>query len=322
MKRVALIALALGIGGWNVAAGITVSSAGPAAQTAPGASPGETRIAELWSAPEPGRDLYYGPGGSRLAPPASTRYKVIEIKTEGYSSGYTVAGPANREWKVKFAPEAHTEVVASRIFWAVGYHQPPVYFLDRWQSSGAKDPNPQRPARFREEKPDFFNLTEEDIWSYENNPFVGSTELKGMLVLHVLLGNSDLKPEQNMVYTLGDGKGGKRRWYVARDLGQTFGKTGALNPPRNDPDAFEATKFITGVDQGTVQFEYRGLHRQLLNQITVRDVRWICERLERISDAQWRDAFRAGGIAPAVATRYLREIRERIAEGLALGTQS
>ena len=47
-------------------------------------------------------------------------------------------------------------------------------------------------------------------------------------------------------------------------------------------------------------------------------MRWICGRLQRLSDAQWRDAFRAGGYPPDDAERFIRRLKQKIAEGLAL----
>ena len=100
----------------------------PIRSTVTGA-PSAAQMAELWVKPDANRDLFGGIGGKRLAPDPAGRYTVIEIKRGGYSRGYTVTGPgdAKREWSVKFPPEASTEVVASRLFWAVGYHQPPIY---------------------------------------------------------------------------------------------------------------------------------------------------------------------------------------------------
>ena len=43
-------------------------------------------------------------------------------------------------------PEAPTEVVASRLLWGVGYHQPPIYYVGKWNAEGAPDPNPQLPG--------------------------------------------------------------------------------------------------------------------------------------------------------------------------------
>jgi hypothetical protein len=47
-------------------------------------------------------------------------------------------------------------------------------------------------------------------------------------------------------------------------------------------------------------------------------VRWIAERLARLSDKQWADAFRAGGHDRATADRFIRRIQEKIQEGLSL----
>ena len=122
------------------------------------APPTPEQMAELWHAPEPNRDLFWGVGGERLAPDPSATYKVLEIKRAGFSMGMTVEGPDKRKWSAKMPPEAPTEVVASRLLWGVGYHQPPIYYVGQWNAEDAPDPNPQLPARFRESKPDLHGL--------------------------------------------------------------------------------------------------------------------------------------------------------------------
>jgi hypothetical protein len=285
--------------------------------TLPG-PPTDEQMAQLWIQPEPGRDLFYGVGGQRLAPDPTQKYTVIEIKRGGFSRGYDVMDAADREWAVKFPPEAGTEVVASRIFWGIGYHQPPVYLLSNWTAQKATSPNPQLPARFREKEPDLKGLHDGDAWSYYQNPFVGTRQMNGLLVLQAMLGNSDLKDAQNVIYTLEEDHERARRWYVARDLGQTFGRTGVIDAPRGDPDVFEQTPFILGVEDGRVRLDYRGRHKALFQNIRPADVRWICERLDALTDRQWQDAFRAGGIEPQAAERFIRRMKEKIAEGLAL----
>lgn len=281
--------------------------------------PTREQLAELWVDPGTGRDLFWGVGGRRLAPDPSARYKVIEVKRTGFSMGLTVEGPGNRKWSAKMPPEAPTEVVASRLLWGVGYHQPPIYYVGKWNADGAPDENPQLPARFRESKPDLHGLDAGEPWSYYRNPFVGTRELNGLLVLQVMLGNSDLKDEQNVLYTLTKPFEGASRWYVARDLGQSFGRTGVIDAPRGDVKVFEETPFIKGMAGQYVRFDYRGRHGVLVDQMTAADVRWICERLQRLTDAQWNDAFRAGGYAPQVAARFIRRFKQKIQEGLALG---
>ena len=276
------------------------------------------QLAELWVEPEATRDLFYGVGGSRLAPDPAARYTVIELKRGGYSRGYTVTDARDREWSVKFPPEAGTEIVASRIHWGLGYHQPPIYLLKEWAAEKATSPNPQMPARFREKNPDFHGLDPGDSWSYFRNPFVGTPQMNGLLTLEAMLGNSDLKDPQNVIYTLKTPAEGAPRWYVARDLGQTFGRTGVIDPPRGDIGVFESTPFIRGVENGKVRFEYHGRHKELFDNIRVADVRWLCERLNRLTDKQWQDAFRAGGIESPMSDRFIRRMKQKIAEGLAL----
>ena len=283
--------------------------------------PSAAELAELWVEPKPGRDLFYGVGGPQLAPNPLAIFTVIEAKKGGFSSGYTVLDSRGKEWSAKLYPEARTEVVASRIFWAVGYHQPPAYALEQWSAKGAKGPNPQPVARFREEKPEFHGLTESGPWSYSDNPFVGTKPLAGLLVLQIMLGNSDLKAANNMLYTLARPIEGARQWYVARDLGHTFGRTGVIDAPRDDNDVFDETPFIKAVNNGVVTFEYRGLHGPLFKSITVADVQWICGRLSKLTDKQWADAFRAGGYAEPTAQRYIRRLKQKIAEGLAVSAE-
>jgi hypothetical protein len=285
--------------------------------TLPG-PPSDEQMAQLWIQPEPDRDLFHGVGGRKLAPDPAARYTVIEIKRGGFSRGYDVVDAADREWAVKFPPEAGTEVVASRIFWGIGYHQPPVYLLSNWTAVKATSPNPQLPARFREKSPDLKGLDAGDSWSYYQNPFVGTRQMNGLLVLQAMLGNSDLKDAQNVIYTLEEDHERARRWYVARDLGQTFGRTGVIDAPRGDPEVFEQTPFILGVENGRVRLDYRGRHKALFTNIRPADVRWICERLDALTDRQWQDAFRAGGIEPQAAERFIRRLKQKIAEGLAL----
>ncbi|HEX6975497.1 MAG TPA: hypothetical protein VF147_13925 [Vicinamibacterales bacterium] len=288
------------------------------ATTRPETPPSSKELAELWVKPDPGRDLFWGIGGKRLAPDPAARYTVIEIKRSGFSRGYTVKGPDDREWSTKFPPEAPTEVVASRIFWGIGYHQPPIYYVAEWNAERATSPNPQLPARFREKKPDLHGLDAKESWSYYRNPFVGTPQHTGLLVLQAMLGNSDLKDAQNAIYKLDDPFEGAKKWYVARDLGQTFGRTGVLDAPRGNVEIFEQTPFIKGVTNGRVILDYRGRHKVLFENIRPADVRWICQQLDALTDTQWHDAFRSGGYPNSIADRFIARMKQKIHEGLAL----
>lgn len=297
-----------------VVAALSFSTLAPAPQAAPDGR----ELSELWVEPAPDRDLFYGVGGAKLAPDPRETYKVTEIKAGGYSDGYSVVDGSKRKWSVKFAPEAHSEIVASRLLWGIGYHQPPIYFLDGWTAVGADGRNPQRAARFREKKPDFHGLEDDDTWSYYDNPFSRTVQMRALLVYHAMLGNSDLKDKQNAQYSLKDPMEGAKRWYVARDLGQTFGRTGLLNPPRADIEAFEKTAFIVSTNGDRVTLEYTGRHKKLFSDVRSSDVVWLCQRLAKLSDTQVLDAFRAGGYDAATALPFITKLKAKVAEGLAL----
>jgi len=192
-----------------------------------------------------------------------------------------------------------------------------VYLLTQWHASGTLAPNPQLPARFREKSPHLSGLEAGDPWSFDTNPFVGTMPLNGLLVLQALLENQDIKASNNTIYTLASPVEGAKRWYVIRDLGYSLGRAG-FNGPRNDVETFERGRFIQDVVNGKVRFNFGGRHRKLLDHITVEDVLWICRRLDRITDRQWRDAFRAGAFEESTAQRFIAVIEARIAEGLAL----
>ncbi len=42
----------------------------------------------------------------------------------------------------------------------------------------------------------------------------------------------------------------------------------------------------------------------------------MCQQLQALTDAQWHDAFRAGGFPPAIADRFIRRMKQKIDEGL------
>jgi hypothetical protein len=101
-----------------------------------------------------------------------------------------------------------------------------------------------------------------------------------------------------------------------RDLGSALGTTGRLAPRRGDPDAFDRHGFITGVVNGFVVFDYRGWHQELVrDRIRPSDVAWASSLLARLDDRQWHEAFRAGNYEDAVADRFIRTLRRRIADG-------
>lgn len=60
--------------------------------------------------------------------PAGGTWTVVSAKSDGVTPGFTVKDPAGAVWFLKFDPPGHramatgTEVVAAKLFWALGYH--------------------------------------------------------------------------------------------------------------------------------------------------------------------------------------------------------
>ena len=135
----------------------------------------------------------------------------------------------------------------------------------------------------------------------------------------VMVNNWDLKTQQNKLYELtGDGAGRLRR-YAVRDLGASLGGTRWLFPgSKNNVEDFEQERFIESVHDGEVRFHYRGgwRERSLKRGVSTANVRWIAERLARLSPAQWSDAFRAAGYSESDAQRYVQRLRQKVDDGL------
>jgi hypothetical protein len=262
------------------------------------------------------RDLFWGVGGRRSAPPPDAVYRVDAKDDTGFSIGYDVTDPSGQAWSAKIGPEAQTEVVVSRILWGLGYHQPPIYYLPSWRLLAGGTSHRESEARFRPKLPHLQRL--DDTWSWADNPFSGTRELTGLLAILVMLNSTDLKDSNNSVYQPQDAWDGAGRWYVVRDLGAALGETGRLFPRRNWLEGFEREGFITTVAESTIEFDYDGPHRELLTMVGPADVQWAARQMARLTDAQWRDAFRAGNYAAPQAERYIRRIKEKIADGLAL----
>src|SRR5438309_4890928 len=115
-----------------VAVGVAAGCA-PAVKPTGGSAPSAAELAELWIDPGPQpRSLSEGVADGISKPAADARYDVLTRDASGFSITYRVRDAQGRDWNVKIGPEAQTEVVSSRIVWALGYHEVPSYFVERW----------------------------------------------------------------------------------------------------------------------------------------------------------------------------------------------
>jgi hypothetical protein len=208
-------------------------------------------------------------------------------------------------------------VVVSRVLSAVGYHQPPVYFLPSFTLGDGRELRMVRGGRFRLS---LDTLKSRGHWAWEENPFVGTQPYQGLLVILVLLNSADLKNSNNTLYDLQSPKGGVARWFVVRDLGTALGETGRFDPTPNSPTHFDRKPFIVGVRNGFVDFGYHAVHASLVRErITPDDVRWASGLLSGLTDRQWHDIFRTAGYDAVDAERFIRRVTQKIEEGLRIG---
>ena len=301
-----------------VALALAAAACGGAIEIKPPVQPpSPDALRQLWVDPgnEP-RDLFWGIGGQKYAPKPDAVYKFKERDATGFSTKYEVKGPGDVEWSAKIGPEAQTEVLMSRILWGLGFHQQPIYYLPSWTLERDGTSATESEARFRPKLKEFERLDES--WWWQQNPFVGTPELNGLLVVLLMFNSTDLKNDNNSLYKFKEPVEGADRWFVVRDLGAALGETGKMYPRRNCLECFERRGFITAVHDDHVEFDYVGLHQELLTMLRPADVRWAAEHLRKLTDKQWQDAFRAANYSESDASRYIAKLKEKIDDGLAL----
>lgn len=289
-------------------------------EDAPKPPPGPVELAQLWVEPRDleRRDLFYGVGGTDFAPPAKEVFHFrLEKAGAGFSPGFKADDARGRAWDVKIGAEARPEVLASRIVWAIGYHQPPNHYLARWTLEREGESSVFGDSRFR---PEFHPFERRGNWSWHENPFVDTQAFRGLLVLMAVINNWDLTVENTGLYELDREWEGARRWYVVRDVGASFSQNrGALmQGTRGDVEGFEKQGFVRGVENGRVQFDWQGPHAELFENLSPADVRWTCTLLSRLRREQWDAAFRAAGYLPDDAARLRARLDDRIAQGRSL----
>lgn len=286
------------------------------------------------------RDLRYGPGAANMAPVAP--FTFIKEDTTGASPKFSVKDARGVNWTVKYGIEAQSEIVSTRLVWAMGYFAEEAYYLERAEiqnlprvSRGQEfvSGSVVRGARF---EPRRKGVTRGAIWDWLKNPFVGTRELDGLKVLMVLLANYDTRLENNRVlHQKNDATGEMEARYVVTDIGATLGKVGGLGGKRikNSLPEYQASRFIVGVQNGVVEFDYstrpqgagkfaslfspgygksQANKEKAMRHIPLANARWVGGMLSRLSEDQLHDAFRAAGYDDATRKGFVKAIRERI----------
>lgn len=261
----------------------------------------------LWTSPANinSRNLRLGPGGAAMQPDLRS-ITFLEEDKGGYSgTKYRIRDGAGREWVAKIGKEAQSETAAVRLLWSVGYETEINYLVPRLTIPGK--------GTFEDVRLEARPALEKrlDEWQWEANAFVGTRPFQGLKVMMLLLENWDIKDSNNEIIQV---KGTNKLRYVVSDMGATFGKTGGLpilwsiTRSRNKPEDYEKAKFVEGVEGNRVKFRYSGKKKDIFENITVADARWLGSLLSRLSRAQIRDAF--------LAANYNREEVETLSEAV------
>ena len=269
--------------------------------------------AVLWQEPTDitSRDLFLGFGGEAMRPDVS-HVVFVKDETESFSKKYRVRDGAGKEWLVKIGPEAQPETAATRLVWAAGYYADPTYLIPHVHIEGKGDFDN---ARF--EARGYGAKRLDQRWDWQKNPFVGTKELAGLKVLMALMNNWDIQNHNNNVLLIDNqATGEKVAQYMDTDLGASFAKEGnILGHTRGRADQYVSdAKFVTGVKNGKVEFDYHGKNQNLLKEITVEQAKWIGGILSQLSEQQIRDAFRAANYTPEEIEALTRTVMRRISE--------
>jgi hypothetical protein len=298
----------------------------------------------LWRSPGDirSRNLFYGPGGKAHAP--HTTYTFEKEDMDGTSPKFIVRDENGVRWKVKMGHEVHSETVASRFVWAVGYSTNEDYFLPELPVEGMPQ-HLRRGQQFIEPQGTAHNVRlkrylegekKVDIWKWSDNLFSSTRELNGLRVMMALINNWDTKDVNNAIYfeKHPEGSTGPENIYMVSDLGASFGSTG-VTWKRAGTDgnlhAYSSSKFLRKVTPAYVDFAtpsrpmamdifyppdfFMRMHMRWIGKDIPRDdVHWIGQLLAQLSPEQIRDAFRAAGYKPDEVEGFSKVIEGRIAQ--------
>lgn len=277
------------------------------------------------------RDLFWGSGAAARAPRPPFEFE--EEDKGGTQPKVVVTDAEGTVWDVKFGPEAHAEVAANRIVWALGYFVDELYFvpegtirgvrkLGRAEKVIAPDGN-FREARFKRRDPERVRL--KDSWSFAQNPFHGKPELAGLQVLMTLLCNWDIEDGRNngiVEVTVTNGR--RERWYMVADLGATFGRMGnrLSNHSKWDIAGFREERFVDKIDGDELELDFDGLESGL-DAVPIAHARWFATLIGQLTPAQLRQAFTAAGATREETEVFATRLEEKIKElQMAVGTRT
>ncbi len=302
------------------------------------------RSGVLWLDPADieSRNLFYGSGGEKRQPHGST-FTFEKEDMHGSNPKFDVRDEAGTKWKLKLGSEARPETVATRLVWAAGFFTQDDYLVSNIHIDelpaklhrGKQFIGPDGAIQVARLKRSPEGFEKAGQWKWKDDPFENTREWNGLRVMMALINNWDLKDANNEILdrkkSADDDK--PERIYLISDLGSSFGTTrlGRNHIERKgNLEFYRRSKFIVRTRANSVDFSVPGhpgfivlvnpheyfsrLHLEWIGRNVPRaDARWMGDVLGRLSPAQIRDAFRAGGFSDDEVEGFAQIVETRIA---------
>lgn len=233
------------------------------------------------------------------------------------------------KWTMKFGAEAHSDVAAPRLAWALGYGVDESYYVKVGKIEGLSadtDLGKCKPfvdadgtfgeARFKRhdatskhlkgETKNKANPKDEDIdadWDERKNPGVPPEQLSGLLILEVMVHNWDAQPKNNKIVHIANPES-PVNLYIVSDWGASFGQMkskGILS------DYQKESSFIRKVENGMVLLKFEDVISGMIpvhEKIPLAHAQWFRKQLARLSDTDIRAAFQAAYATEDVNKAY------------------
>ena len=165
-------------------------------------------------------------------------------------------------------------------------------------------------------------------WSWSKNDFVSTQPFRGLIVANILLNSWDWKTSNNKIYQLTRMARGDSSCATSAHRSARLELEAPLDPPdshsrlgqgsRNDIADFESQGFIKRIGRERSGFRFRD-HLRVRRRPRASRGRAMDGRTdESSSPTPVDDAFRAADYSPEVRARYIKKIKAKIAEGLAV----
>jgi hypothetical protein len=300
-----------------------------------------TNDAVLWT--DPGdirsRNLYFGAGGEDGEPQLPVEFQQEDMG--GTSPKFTLRDAADKKWTAKLGLEAQPETVATRLLWAIGYTANENYFFPELQvknmpaslrrGQGLAGRGGDVPQVRLQRHPQGYKRAGK--WNWRHNPFYRTRDFNGLRVLMGLIGNWDLKDDNNAILESEKGKG--PTLYEVSDVGTAFGTSGKSysdKASKGNRRAYHHERLLSKVTKDYVDlnfpkipisniFEFKWIF--VFHQLRIRwvgkhipreDTKWVGSLLAQLSPGQIRDAFRAAGYSDQEVADYTQSVISRIQE--------